>query len=218
MLIDVSNDTIIINDTNSILKSYQISQICFWGFLKASKDEAYKLSSKDVRSIMLKLIRYFDGEEISYSLSPTAREYLLGITNSIDKFRKIKDTGEQFKKGTFDRGKFKELLSFIAENIHRQLKEHQIKAAFHLYLMSNSANFSVPGSGKTAVILTVYEKLRLEKKVNLLLVIGPPACFGPWRTEFRLTLGRDPECRVLAGGEQTQRKSEYFSPLSQVAV
>ena len=217
MLIDVSKDTIIINDTNSPLKSYQISQISFWGFLKASEGDAYKLFSKDINSVLLKLLRYFDGEEVSYSLSPAAREYLLCLTDSIDKFQKIKDTGEEFKGGIFDSGKFNEFLSFIAKSIHRQLKEHQIKAAFHLYLISNSANFSVPGSGKTAVILTVYEKLRLEKKVNLLLVIGPPACFGPWRTEFKLTLGRDPEWRVLAGGEQAQRKSEYFSLPSQVA-
>jgi len=81
----------------------------------------------------------------------------------------------------------------------------------------NGANFSVPGSGKTTAILSVYEKLKSEGKVNLLFVVGPPACFGPWRTEFNLTFGRKPNWIILAGGNRAQRKSEYFSPASQKA-
>ncbi len=73
------------------------------------------------------------------------------------------------------------------------------------------ANFSVPGSGKTTVILTVYEKLRLEGKVNTLFIVGPPSCFGPWRHEFLKTFNRPPAYTILAGGEPEQRKSEYFN-------
>ena len=59
--------------------------------------------------------------------------------------------------------------------------------------------------------------MKSEGKVNLLFVVGPPACFGPWRTEFEETFGHPPDWRILAGGDQATRKSEYFSPASQKA-
>ncbi len=80
-----------------------------------------------------------------------------------------------------------------------------------MLLLGNAANFSVPGSGKTSVILAAYEKLRLDGLVNTLFVIGPPACFGPWQHEFKETLGRKPNCKILAGGEQYSRKLEYYN-------
>ncbi len=59
--------------------------------------------------------------------------------------------------------------------------------------------------------------MKSEGKVNLLFVVGPPACFGPWRTEFEETFGHPPDWRVLAGGDQVARKSEYFTPAYQKA-
>jgi len=85
-----------------------------------------------------------------------------------------------------------------------------LASACHLYLTKNGANFSVPGSGKTAVVLTVYEILRKQGIVNLLYVVGPVACFAPWRDEFVLTLKRIPDCRILAGGDVSQRNEIYF--------
>jgi hypothetical protein len=70
----------------------------------------------------------------------------------------------------------------------------------------------VPGSGKTSVVLALYELLRGEGKVNGLFVVGPAACFGPWRTEYFETLGRMARSVVLAGGEKHSRKAEYFKP------
>ena len=119
--------------------------------------------------------------------------------------------GEEFKEGVFKKDGFEKFSSFISKNISRKLKDHQLKAAFHLYLMGNGANFSVPGSGKTTVVLSVFEKLRLERKVNMLFVVGPPSCFGPWRKEFYSTFGREPYYKILAGGEPIYRRSEYFN-------
>ena len=100
---------------------------------------------------------------------------------------------------------------FIKCHIPRKLKDHQEKAAYHFYSLGNGANFSVPGAGKTTVVLTVYEKLKLEGKVNKIFVVGPAACFGPWKDEFFEVLGRKPEYCILAGGDITERKSEYYS-------
>ena len=217
MLVDVSENAIIIRGTSQKLRPNQISQINFWGFAKGPEKNSYKLSSEKIDSILLKLLKYFDSEKISYSLSPSCQSYLSKLKEGIGEFEKIKNIGQLYKEGKFDISKFDEFKSFISDTIHRQLKDHQLKAAFHLYLVRNGANFSVPGSGKTTAILSVYEKLKSEGKVNLLFVVGPPACFGPWRTEFNLTFGRKPNWIILAGGNRDQRKSEYFSPAAQKA-
>jgi len=217
MLVDVSENTIIIRGTSQKLRPNQISQMNFWGFAKGPEKNSYLLSSEKIDSIFLKLLKYFDSEKISYSLSPSCQSYLSKMKEGIGEFEKIKNIGQLYKEGKFDIRKFDEFKSFIRDTIHRQLKDHQLKAAFHLYLIRNGANFSVPGSGKTTAILSVYEKLKSEGKVNLLFVVGPPACFGPWRTEFNLTFGRKPNWIILAGGNRAQRKSEYFSPAAQKA-
>lgn len=217
MLIDVLNNTIIINESSTKLKFHQISQIRRWGFAKVSKDDSYRLYLDDLESSLLKIIRYLDEEGISYFLSPACKKYILEIHQKIKKFERIKNLGRKYKDGTFDSTQFNDFALFVNNNITRKLKEHQLKAAFHLYLVGNGANFSVPGSGKTTAILSVYEKLRSEGKVNLLFVVGPPACFGPWRTEFEETFGRPPNWKILAGGDQNARKSEYFTPASKKA-
>ncbi len=43
-----------------------------------------------------------------------------------------------------------------------------------------------------------------------MFVIGPTACFSPWRYEFEETLGRCPDYRILAGGDASTRKLEYY--------
>jgi len=217
ILIDIMNNTIIINESSSCLKPNQISQMYFWGFVKESEHGLYQLSSRSIESILPKLLNYFDKEEISFSLSDSCQEYLTKLNRIRDALKKVIDLGMKYKNGDFKNTGFTEFSSFVRSNIPRSLKDHQLKAAFHLYLVQNGANFSVPGSGKTAAVLSVYEKLKSEGKVNLIYVVGPPACFGPWQVEFELTLGRTPNVKILAGGDHIQRKLEYYRPTTQKA-
>lgn len=214
MLIDLSNSALVIDLSSSSLKPYQFSQINFWGFTKDRESSLYKLSSENIYSLLPRIIDYFETEHIPYSLSSSCQDYLAELNRLGDRYEKVKNLGKEFKEGVVDSAEFQEFSSFVNNNLVRILKDHQLKAAFHLYLVENGANFSVPGSGKTTVVLSVFEKLRHEAKVNLLFVVGPAACFGPWKTEFEQTFGRKPDWRILAGGEQCRRRSEYFAPPS----
>jgi len=218
VLINVSNNSIIISEYLKELKPNQITQIThFWGFRKGTKENTYEFSSERIDSVLLKVLHYFEKRGVTYSLSQACQKYILEINQKIEDFERTKALGREYKDGKFDGAQFNEFALFVNDNIPRKLKEHQLKAAFHLYLVGNGANFSVPGSGKTTAILSVYEKLKSEGKVNLLFVIGPPACFGPWKTEFEETFKRPPNWKILAGGDQVTRKSEYFSPVSKKA-
>lgn len=81
----------------------------------------------------------------------------------------------------------------------------------HLLAVKNGANFSVPGSGKTTVVLSVFHRLREINLIDALFVVGPPACFGPWRDEYEQTLGIAPTWEVLAGGDVDERHSKYYA-------
>lgn len=209
MKIDISENRITIS--NQVLISHQMSQLKFWGFVSANPNTLIFVGQNS-ENILVKTVNYFQKESVIFDTSENCKKILSLIFNRNNIFQEIKELGLSFKNGHFDETNFKEFNQFLVEHLPtRKLKSHQIKAAFHLYLIQNGANFSVPGSGKTSVVLSVYEKLKSEGKVNVLFIIGPPACFGPWKFEFLETLGRTPNYKILAGGDRISRKDEYFA-------
>lgn len=209
MVIDFSDDILSIRDVS--LASNQKSQLYDWGF-RSDGENLFELSRGNAEKTLLKVIRYFEKEKIKYKTTKNCESKIAFITERTGQFEGVKEIGGNFKNGEFNKKKFKEFTHFLKKHLPtRELKKHQLKAAYHLYLVHNGANFSVPGSGKTSVVLSVYEKLKEEEKVNVLFVVGPPACFGPWKNEFKETLGRKPKQKILAGGNKRTRKSEYFA-------
>lgn len=86
--------------------------------------------------------------------------------------------------------------------IKRRLLKHQREAVKHALSIQHAANFSVPGSGKTTIALSVYAVLHQQKVVDRLFVIGPASSFLPWQEEFKLTFGYQPKVIRLIGTRQ----------------
>jgi len=209
MIVDFNENILLLKE--ALLKSNQISQLKFWGF-KAIDQNIFQYSGNEVDIFLIKIVAYFKKEKIKFTLTKYCETKFNFILERTEEFRKIKSVGQDFKNGTYNQKLFLEFEQFLINHLPtRRLKSHQLKAAFHLYLIHNGANFSVPGSGKTSVVLSVYEKLKAEGKINVLFVVGPPSCFGPWKNEFEETLGRKPKVKILAGGDKDNRKSEYFA-------
>jgi len=76
--------------------------------------------------------------------------------------------------------------SILDNEITRPLKEEQLQASFYLTTMKRAANFSVPGSGKTAMMYGAFAYLSSKGvgEVRQLLVVSPINAFEAWRTEF----------------------------------
>ncbi len=90
----------------------------------------------------------------------------------------------------------------------RKLRAHQRSGATHAITAGNSANFSVPGSGKTTTALAVATSHMAAGTVDLVLVVGPLACFEPWETETQAALpGKLMVTRVR--GTRDQRLEMY---------
>ena len=208
MFIDLYGKTIEIKDTDNVLKPRNISQIKYWGF---KKDLITKTITGDFNNLN-KLISYLTKSNIPFSVSENCQHSINKILSNENDFQEMVSFASNIKNGIIDKSNFNENLAFLKKHIpSRELKNHQIKAFYHLVSIKNGANFSVPGSGKTTVVLSAYEKFRLEGKVNILFVVGPPACFGPWREEFELVLGKKPNFKILAGGNKISRKLEYYN-------
>lgn len=211
MKLSVQNNRIILEGING-LKKYQASQLEYYGYSKKD-DAAVKFSSALETDIFL-LLEYLKAENISNELSEELTEFLDKALLNKNKIKQDFEIALKIKEGKFNLDKFKAFKIFL-DSLPRKLKQHQIKSAFHLYSLKNGANFSVPGSGKTSVVLSVYEKFRREELCNILFVIGPPACFQPWKNEFKETLGRDCESIILSGGNKSFRKSEYYKSINE---
>lgn len=67
---------------------------------------------------------------------------------------------------------------------------HQKRGLVQGLNINNLAEFSVQGSGKTAVVLSAFSIWKDQGEVDKLLVIGPISCFVPWEDEVRRCFGK----------------------------
>ncbi len=90
--------------------------------------------------------------------------------------------------------------------LKRPLKPYQVSAVAHAMAVKNAANFSVPGSGKTTVVLSVFAILRDRREVDKIVVIGPRSSFVPWEEEFHACFLRRPRSVRISGGRRKRLK------------
>ena len=180
-------------------------QIEYFGFkLEDNNENEFIAASKDIE--ILEIIEYLKNNEFNIKVCENTQKVL-------DQFFQKKVSFEhkiKLLKSLKDNLNTREFLDFCnsLNYLKRDLKDHQKKSFYHLYNSHCAANFSVPGSGKTAVVLAFYEKLKLESKVDAIFIIGPKNCYYSWLTEFELTLKRDPKLKIL-DEDKIERKKVY---------
>ncbi len=64
------------------------------------------------------------------------------------------------------------------------LKPYQKMPIKHMITIPNTANFSIPGSGKTLMTLSSFNILKNQNKIDQMWVIGPIASFKAWETDY----------------------------------
>lgn len=207
----MDNKRIWVKSQKGILKQRDILQLEYWNFSKQRDDELYSAPfSFENTELLFKLIDYFEEKHYLVKKSSIVENVISEYCQEKSEFSNFLVSASNFKNGDFSNSEYQDALSFLTQNIKRELRDHQKKAFFHLQKIRNGANFSVPGSGKTTVVLSYYEFLKKNDIANRLLVIGPPSCFGPWKEEFLEVFGRKPNTKILAGGNVNQRKQAYY--------
>lgn len=180
---------VLVADSGDLAPRHE-SQLAFWGFTCVKNSDRFERADGDLDAVVAKLVAYLERFHLRYALAPEIREILNAHDKAARKLSEAIARGADFKNARGGSPSFDEFIAFARSGIARRLKDHQIKAAVHLLAVENGANFSVPGSGKTSVVLTVFEWLRKQSLIDSLFVVGPPSCFGPWRDEYEAVLGR----------------------------
>ncbi len=192
------------------------SQLSFWGFSLEDSGNRFIAEPDNLAELAGKVCDYFKRYDIELKINSSIVNKLELSQKNATILLESKNQGSLLKEGILPEAGPAEFLNFLNRNISRRLKDHQLKSALHLLAVENGANFSVPGSGKTTVVLAVFEMLRKKGIVDSLFIIGPPACFGPWRDEYKEVLGRHPKSVTLAGGNIDERHGKYITNVNSV--
>ena len=121
------------------------------------------------------------------------RNYKFIISDELNKYIKNRELyiGKRARAGLEIKNQsdmiFNEFLkykSIVDNSMIRILRDKQAWDSFFMCTMKRSANFSVPGSGKTSSALGVYSYLEQIGLINKIVMIGPKNSFSSWEDEF----------------------------------
>lgn len=131
-------------------------------------------------------------------------------------FQRTRQSAEELRSGKTHIGLSQvhaTLNEFGWDESQRRLLDHQELGLIHGITAVNAANFSVPGSGKTATTLAIAAVHLQASTIDLIIVVGPLSCFKPWETEAAAALhGVVAPIRVRGTREQRRGLYEVAQP------
>lgn len=130
---------------------------------------------------------------VSVLLDETTRAHLRRI-------RQDRDAQQQVRAAT-DGASANVAAELRASRYCRELRDFQTRDLRRMLALRHAANFSVPGAGKTAVALAVYEVEKHRGRVSQLLVVGPLSAFDAWRQEAMECMVPGPNVHSFDGAE-----------------
>ena len=184
------------------------------GLIRVPFDENLKESLLDEIQSALESLN------VEITLSDDIKLELESFSRDKSKFQEFKGhakliRNEEITKNSKFYSDFQEFKSFVDSKFIRPLKHFQELSAFHMAFSQHSCNFSVPGAGKTAVVLAAYTYLKnhpdKDKRVDRLVVIGPFAAFAPWENEFEACLGEKVSSNRVYGGVNLSQRKEHLA-------
>lgn len=97
--------------------------------------------------------------------------------------------------------KFREFRNVVNAAMTRPLRDRQMMDAFFMTVVGRAADFSVPGSGKTAAVLGVFAYLKYLGKVKRIVVICPKSGFESWEKEWVASFGDKLPLKLFSLGD-----------------
>ena len=195
---DLDSDNNLIGKNN--LENPQVllpSAIWYRGYLQyyvindPTLDLKYKFRKDISYVIMRKIINLVSDRGIDKGfeiyLSPRLRKFLWLKDIQADKRKSLGCAIKSKDPCVLDA--FNEFKEIVDDALARPLREPQMWDAFHIAKMKRSANFSVPGAGKTSIVYGAFAYLLKTHEVNKIVMIGPINSFMAWKNEFVLNFG-----------------------------
>lgn len=156
-----------------------------------------KLNHRQVEEIISAFQKYGKRNNLPVIISETVYSFIEDSRFEIDKVAKrglaLKNQDKLFEEN-FD--KFK---TIVNSEVYRSLFEIQNRVSFYQAMMKRSANFSVPGAGKTTMVYGTFAYFSSKEinEVSKIVMIGPKNSFLSWKQEFNNVFGNKRKLKVL---------------------
>lgn len=157
-----------------------------------------ELSYIDLLRLISKIKQQADKKDFIFKVSDKVNDFINKEKYSIDEYRKagytIKNNDKSWEN---DINQFRHVVNSETE---RNLKNEQINSSFFMLTQKRAANFSVPGSGKTAMTLGVFAFLNrreIDSPVKRMFIVCPLNAFMSWEDEFRVVFGKKKELKLM---------------------
>ena len=150
-----------------------------------------KLSYLRINEILNKLAIHFSRTNILFLKTKRLQDFLEKKNLHIEERRKIGINIKHLDPSIIEQ--YEEYKKIVDNELERKLRDKQMRDSFFMATMKKSANFSVPGSGKTSAALGAYAFYNSKGYVNKIIVVGPKNSFESWKIEFRNTFGNKKE-------------------------
>ena len=159
---------------------------------------------RDIKQLIKNMYEYSKINNFEFFVSQDVNIYIESKSFEINKKIEI---GSNIKdKSEIILDDFKKFESKINELMVRKLRDQQMWDAFFGFIMQKSFNFSVPGSGKTSVVLAIFSYLKYTKKADKILMIGPLSSFKSWKDEFAYCFGKKPNVLDISSFNAEEKK------------
>jgi len=153
-------------------------------------------------------------KDIDVIVSEAVEELLTRNKYSIEQYRILGDVyrGDLKKFPRDKKVSFSEFSKIVQSEVSRPLLELHLRSAYYEYEMARTGNFSVPGAGKTAMILGVFAYLNRQgapsnERIDRMLVVSPINAFDSWQSEFKAVFDKKKELKSI--DTQSCRDFEY---------
>ena len=214
--LSLKSNKLCLADTDGSLKSSHKTMLAFWHFTP-QHHSSYVYQKSDISSVLRKLLQYLADKNLDVVLDENLGDIQVENQRAMEEHEKALRIGQAIKSGSIPSKPAADFLEFIRTGLKRKLLPHQEKAALHLYGIPHGANFSVPGAGKSSVVLAVFAWLREIEIIRSIFVVGPRSCFVPWQYEYEETIGERPKVEIVAGGDVRERQRSYYPRSSDIA-
>lgn len=136
-------------------------------------------------------------KKYNFKVTKKLRDFINGKNLQIDK---RKELGKLIKKkDSLVVNEYNKFKLVVDEEMERQLRDKQMWDAFFIKEMKKSANYSVPGAGKTSIVYGAFAYLNSLSisKVKKIIMIGPKNSFKSWKDEFIKCFGNKKSLNLL---------------------
>ena len=203
LTLQFENDNLVLVSSSMIsnLKRNRVYKLQLKRYVSRDKTEENKLFfRKEIGYIKYKKIieiieKYSSKNNIDFHVSKEVEEYIQKREIYINERSRV---GLGIKSQTEEiLEKYNSYRAVIDSQMVRKLREKQAWDSFFMFAMRKSANFSVPGSGKTSSVYGVFSFLSYKGLVDKIVMIGPRSSFISWKDEFYNCFGNKRKLEIF---------------------